>query len=73
MKQTICSCDRCGNETAFDSIRVVTGRSMDPSGNGYQDDVEMIDLCGMCLWYWTSKYHKITPDTFMEFVKEKRT
>lgn len=73
MKETIHKCDRCGKKISENgSIEVVTGRSMDPSGNGYDDDLQYIDLCFSCLQLWAKKsMKKIGHEEFLSFVKSK--
>ncbi len=41
-------CDRCGAKTEH-RFFVTTGREMDPSGNGYQDEGFNADLCCGCI------------------------
>lgn len=50
---TIC-CDGCGdnNATAF---RINMGKSMDPSGNGYNTDWDYKDFCPACLELFKKK------------------
>lgn len=52
MKQELYKCDHCGkvikNGGHNTTIDVVTGRSMDASGNGYENDTQEIDLCLVC-------------------------
>ena len=54
MKATIC--DRCNKRilNGISQIRIVIGREMDPSGNGYNDDCKYFDLCKIC----KNKYDK---------------
>jgi hypothetical protein len=72
MTKTIHKCDRCGKKAGEDHISVVTGRSMDASGNGYEDDITYVDLCLPCLRAWAKKsINKIGHEEFLSFVKSK--
>lgn len=43
-------CDRCGKPAREAvTIRLVTGREADASGNGYNDTVKVLDLCASCV------------------------
>jgi len=57
---TICDgCDRGNNDDVeVNSYRVDTGRSMDPSGNGYNTDWEYVDLCKDCYPKLAAEYRK---------------
>lgn len=48
--RTIVICDGCGKEDppASAEVWIRTGRTMDPSGNGYQDEGETLHLCAPC-------------------------
>jgi xanthine/CO dehydrogenase XdhC/CoxF family maturation factor len=48
--RTIVVCDGCGQEdlASHAEIWIRTGRTMDPSGNGYNDEGEMVHLCAGC-------------------------
>lgn len=52
MREDKYNCDRCGKVilggSSETTISVVTGRSMDASGNGYENDIEHVDLCLEC-------------------------
>ncbi len=55
MTKQIKTCDGCGIIIQDDvegrstgPINVVTGRTMDASGNGYDNDVTSTDLCLVC-------------------------
>lgn len=72
MTETIHKCDRYGEKSSEGGLTVVTGRSMDPSGNGYDDDVQYVDLCENCLLSWAKKsIKKIGHEEFLSFVKSK--
>ena len=42
-------CDRCGQECKYDTIHVKLDSEPDPSGHGYEDITEPLDLCCGCL------------------------
>ena len=51
MKPNFNLCDRCSAQVATRyRIPVVTGSQRNPSGNGYEDIIEPIDLCHSCLY-----------------------
>ena len=62
MKFQVIICDECdrGNndDVLVGSYRVDTGRSMDPSGNGYNTDWEYVDLCEHCYSKVAAEYRK---------------
>ncbi len=75
MKREITHCDRCGDQTddENESIAVKTGRSMDASGNGYEDDLEYIDLCPKCMRKWINiTLKQVSFQKFLTFVKEEQ-
>ena len=72
MKRTVVDCDRCGIQLKVDigPLFVETGRSMDPSGNGYETDGENVDLCPQCMFVWVEKTVKSgAADEFLKFVR----
>lgn len=46
-------CDFCGREDSAVAraieLHLTTGKSPDPSGHGYQDDIKRVDICKKCL------------------------
>jgi xanthine/CO dehydrogenase XdhC/CoxF family maturation factor len=48
--RTIVVCDGCGQEdlASHAEVWIRTGRTMDPSGDGYNDDGETVYLCTAC-------------------------
>lgn len=52
MKLNQYQCDLCHDIASLMSIfqaRIVKGREMDASGNGYNDVIEHKDICSVCL------------------------
>lgn len=75
MKQDHYTCDKCGfpikEASRETTIEVVTGRSMDASGNGYDDDIERVDLCLKCcakLIYALTKSYSRKEQSVADFV-----
>ena len=50
MERTVVDCDGCGKQNILEHAKlfIITGRSMDPSGNGYEDDGDYVHLCIKC-------------------------
>jgi hypothetical protein len=48
-------CDTCNGEEAK-SFMYVVGKSMDPSGNGYQTEYKYVDLCFNCVQDFVLKH-----------------
>ena len=44
----ILKCDRCGQTQNVKTIKLWSGSHPDPSGNGYEDDYVIKDLCYEC-------------------------
>lgn len=43
-------CDRCYKQTTIcTSTQIHLGKEMDPSGNGYNNITQAIDLCEICI------------------------
>jgi hypothetical protein len=62
--RTIVVCDGCGQEdlASHAEVWIRTGRSMDPSGNGYNDDGEMVHLCAGCCGWVIKSFSKDASD-----------
>ncbi len=77
MKKEIILCNRCGKQAKGDSFAhlfVTTGRSMDASGNGYEDDGDYVDACAGCLQVWLRKELKdadyMKAKQFLDFMNQ---
>lgn len=75
MKSDHYTCDNCKavieNGSRDTTIEIVTGRSMDASGNGYDDDIERVDLCLQCcakILYALTKSYSRKEQSVADFV-----
>jgi len=69
MKINIITCDACdrGNDDdiAVNEYYIITGREVDPSGNGYIDNWRYFDFCKECL----EKYKNQNPKQHIFYLR----
>lgn len=70
VRREVCDCDGCekSEPPGIQRVFVPTGREMDASGNGYDEEGENLDLCPECLKYALEFYAGDCWDKNREFL-----